>query len=165
MYVFFRADMNFAFTILALALPSITTQDPIPLKDEIVMDEFSKVYREAESQAYEGVHLVMNVLAQVKNYECVREEADCDAWETESLAQEFFLSNANCNETPEKEICRRAIDKLGLEENSSHQEIENEFSDHVNGINAADFKYINVIRDATTSYVCFKEPEKCPLLR
>ena len=72
------------------------------------------------------------------------------------------------DDTPEDELGARDLQSTrtarGIER-ISHQEMFDRLVDLAEGIILTDIKYASDVVDAAVNYVCYKEPEKCSIVR
>ena len=153
------------FIALILALPVISLQHAVSPEEEVRMNDLAKAYRQIYETAPEAFKLADNIYEQIKDYECARNQEDCKAWQAWRLGDAITLRQVNCDETPEDELCMKARDLHGLPRGTSHQEIFSGLVDVAEGVTPTDIKYASDVIDAAVSYVCYKQPEKCSIVR
>ena len=151
--------------ILILALPIISSQNPLPPDDKLVEKDFAEVLLKAEETAHHALQLVFDVFGQLRKYECAINAENCYAWQAVALGDRFLISNVDCDEEPEDEICKNALQFLKLDQGSSHEDILNELFNAHEGIARKDYEYINKIRDAVTEYTCYRQKSTCEIFR
>ena len=153
------------FVALALALPILSLQHVPSLKEAEEINKLGKVFQESDKMAHDGIILLGKVMDQVRDYECRRNQEDCAAWKAYRMGDALTESQANCDETPENEICKKARDLLGMSENGSHKQILGGLVNLAEGVAKDDFQYVNSLMDAVVDYICYKEPGKCTAMR
>ena len=150
------------FVALTLALPLLSLQHaltPMEIKELYTLNEVSQ---ESDKEAHEAVLLLENVLDQIKNYECARNQGDCDAWTAFRIGDKLV---ADCDEAPDDAMCKKARDLLKMEEMGSHSDILKGLANVAEGILTDDYKFVDGLIDAVVEYVCYKEQGKCAAMR
>ena len=150
---------------LALALPILSLQHALSPKDAEEINKLGKVFQESNKIAHDGIVLLEKVMDQLRDYECRRNQEDCAAWNAYRLGDALTESKANCDETPENEVCKKARDLLRMADNGSHKEILGGLVDLAEGVTKDDLQYVNNLMDAVVDYICYKEPGKCTAMR
>ena len=151
--------------LFLLALAISTSQNALPQNDKIVTKDYFGILRQTDEEAHAALQLVLDVFGRMTNYECAINAKDCRSWQANAVGDELILSNVDCDETPEAEICKNAIKFLNLDQGSSHEDILDELFNAQEEIPRKDYGYINKIRDAVTDYTCYKQPNTCEIFR
>ena len=153
------------FLALALSLPIISLQHNISSEEEDTVNKVSQAFKDSYKVAPDAVDMLASVFTQAENYECARNQEDCKAWKSWTVFVGLSTRGINCDETPENELCKKAIDLQGTTKKVSHRDIIQALSNIGGGVGENDVKLINDMRAAVANYICYKEPEKCHVIR
>ena len=163
--VIITQETDMIFLALVLTLPVISLQHNISPEEEDTVNKVSLAFRDSYKEAPHAVDMLASVFTQAENYECARNQEDCKAWKSWTVFVGLSTRGINCDETPENELCKKAIDLQGATKKMSHREIIEALSDIGGGVGEKDVKLINDVRAAVADYICYKEPEKCRVIR
>ena len=149
--------------LFLLSLAIISSQNALPQNDKIVVEDLIGALRKTDEDAHDALQLVLDAFSRMRNYDCAINAGDCRSWQANTVGHDLILSNVDCDENPEAEICKNAIEFLNLEQGSSHEDILDELFNALEEI--PDYGYINKVRDAVTDYTCYKQPSTCEIFR